>query len=564
MDQPRKLEARSAAGAPSSAPPLMRRRELWAATILLVLASFLYRLPSLANAEGTNADAAVVGLQAMHILRGEHAAFLWGSGYQTAADSYVAALFFAVLGPSGLALRLSTLLEHIVLTLAVFGILARRFRPAVAALLAAVLVFTPDTLHTYILYPPRQLSLTLCFVGLWLADSVTAPAAAATSDESTAGLPQPRRAWKGLLRVAAGAALGTLACAADPYALIFLPLWGVWIVALVFDAWRGEAGAEKGWAVRGRRLGAAAAGAAVGAIPFLLLLIHPKHTEGTLSLNWADVPRRWQLLIDECLPALVSTRVYAYAPDGSWGVYPFPPIFQALQRAFGWLFLAAVASGFGLALVRRIPLSVRRLGVAGAAALPLTVAAFLSSSMVMDRHSSRYLAALLLFAPFALAPLAHVLSGARAAIVLLPYLCSAAVGGWTSFRPFCDGLRIDRTWGRQADAWALFRALEERHIRYGIADYWSSYRLTFLWREAIIVVPKAVSTDRYAPQREAFSKAEVVAYIHDRERSDESADDVAAAVAAGKTPFEPRFERLTAGSFTALVLTRREPAPNLW
>ncbi len=110
--------------------PDPRRRELWAAAITLVVASFVYRLPSLANAEGTNADAAVVGLQAMHLLRGEHAAFLWGSGYQTAADSYVAAAWFAVLGPTGLALRLSTLVEHVVLTLAVFGVLTRRFRPA--------------------------------------------------------------------------------------------------------------------------------------------------------------------------------------------------------------------------------------------------------------------------------------------------------------------------------------------------------------------------------------------------------------------------------------------------
>ncbi len=521
-----------------------RRRELWAAAITLVVASFVYRLPSLANAEGTNADAAVVGLQAMHILRGEHAVFLWGSGYQTAADSYVAAAWFALLGPSGLALRLSTLVDHVILTLAVFGILTRRFRPAVAALLASVLVLTPDTLHTYILYAPRQLSLTLSFVGLWLADG--------------AAFARRGRLW----HFAGGAALGTLACAADPYTLLFLPLWGLWGLLIALEPWPGEASSHLRRA--GLRIAAGTAAAALGAIPYVLLLVHPRHTEGTLSLDWADVPRRFGLLVEECFPALVSTRVYSYAPDGTWGPYPFSRPFQALQHVGAWLLLAAILSGLGLAFVKRIPWSTRRIGLVGAAALPLNLVGFLSSDMIMDRHSSRYLVAILLFAPFALAPLAHVIRGVRASIALGPYLLSAAVGGWTSYRPWTDGLRIDRTWGRHADEWALFHALEERDVHFAIADYWSSYRLAFLWREAIVVVPKAVVEDRYPPQRDAFSKAERVAYIHDPERCSESPDAVAAAIAAGKTPFHPTFERLRIGSFTAFVLTRREPAPNLW
>lgn len=528
-----------------------RTRELWGAAIALVVASFVYRLPSLANAEGTNADAAVVGLQAMHILRGEHAAFLWGSGYQTAADSYVAALYFAVLGPSGLALRLSTLIEHVALTLAVFGVLSRRLRPAVAALLAAVLVLTPDPMHTYILYPPRQLSLTLSFVGLWLADGA-------------AFALKPASAFR---RLAGGAALATLACAADPYTLLFLPLWGLWLAFLSVDEWRCASGAreaERLWRTRGRRLAVAAGGALVGAIPYGLLLLQPRHTEATLTLDAADVARRAHLLVDACLPALLSTRVYSYAPDGTWGVYPFPAAFQAVEHVGAWLVVVGIVSGAGLGLVRRIPWSVRRLGLVGAVALPLNLAAFLGSVMVVDRHSARYLVGVLLFAPFALAPLAHLLRGLRASIALAPYLLSAGIGGWTTFRPFCDGLRIDRTWGRHQQEWALLHALEQRHVRHAIADYWSSYRLTFLWREAIAVVPKVIAEDRYPAYRAAFASAEVVAYIHDPERSGESQGDVAAAITAGKTPFEPVFERLHVGPFTAFVLKRREPAPNLW
>ena len=62
----------------------------WRALVALVAASFAFRAPALLNAGQTNSDAAVVGLQAMHVLRGEGSPFLWGSGYQTSTDSIVA------------------------------------------------------------------------------------------------------------------------------------------------------------------------------------------------------------------------------------------------------------------------------------------------------------------------------------------------------------------------------------------------------------------------------------------------------------------------------------------
>src|SRR4051794_36646496 len=99
------------------------RTDAWwtaAAASLLVLASYLYRLPPLFNARSTNSDAAVVGLQAMHILRGEWSPLLWGSGYQTSADAFVAAGFFALLGATPLVLMLSSLTLHVLATGIVF------------------------------------------------------------------------------------------------------------------------------------------------------------------------------------------------------------------------------------------------------------------------------------------------------------------------------------------------------------------------------------------------------------------------------------------------------------
>ena len=128
------------------------------ATLTLVLGSYAFRLPALLNARSTNSDAAVVGLQAMHMLRGELSPFLWGSGYQTSADSLVAAMFFAVLGPSPLVLMLSALSLHVLATFLVFTMLRRRFAPWVALLATLPLVVSPSSVHSYALYPPRQVS----------------------------------------------------------------------------------------------------------------------------------------------------------------------------------------------------------------------------------------------------------------------------------------------------------------------------------------------------------------------------------------------------------------------
>src|ERR1700733_6755172 len=103
-------------------PPRARTLLLYAGLILLSVA---YRVPALVNAATVDADAAIVGLQARHILHGEWSWFLYGSGYQTSVDSCVAAAFFALLGATSLALMLSTLVGHIVATCLAFATLAR-------------------------------------------------------------------------------------------------------------------------------------------------------------------------------------------------------------------------------------------------------------------------------------------------------------------------------------------------------------------------------------------------------------------------------------------------------
>src|SRR4051812_36120475 len=91
------------------------------------LIAIAHAWPELINAHELHSDAAIVGLQARHLLHGEWSWFLWGSGYQTVVDSLVAALYFWLLGATPLALTLSTFIGHLLLVACAYFTLARRF-----------------------------------------------------------------------------------------------------------------------------------------------------------------------------------------------------------------------------------------------------------------------------------------------------------------------------------------------------------------------------------------------------------------------------------------------------
>lgn len=512
-------------------------------TAALLVASFLFRLPPLINARSTNSDAAVVGLQAMHMLHGELSPFLWGSGYQTSADSLVAALFFAVLGPSPLVLMLSALSLHVLSTYLVLAMLRRRFDPWLALLIVMPLVVSPSSVHSYALYPPRQMSLTLAMAAFWAIDETRA--------FTRSPMGTTRAGW-----MAAGGALATLAVSADPYPLLLVPLIGLYAVMV--------ATVETGDGVRGRalRLGAFAGGGLCGMVPFVVMHRMAGAKSGPMGLTTSMLEHHWRLLVDECLPWALSYKVYFARNVMNYHAWDAPVWFRAVGIT-GALLLAGLVA-FGLASLRRrdLPATVRRIGFVGALGFPLAIAAFLVSVMVMDHFSMRYLAVLTLMTPFAVAPAARALGARRFALVLAPHLVASAVAGWVGYGPFVRGpLPVAET-PELRDDYALFALLRARGLRYATADYWASYRLTFLFREEIIVVPTNPGEDRHAPYRRAFEAEPVFAYVHDPGRSRE---DVAAAerelVAAND-----HVEALAAGGLKVFIVTRRAgpgspPAP---
>jgi hypothetical protein len=495
------------------------------ATATLLVGSFLYRLPPLLNARSTNSDAAVVGLQAMHMLRGELSPFLWGSGYQTSADSLVAALFFALLGPSPLVLMVSSLSLHVLATYLVFAMLRRRFEPWLALLVCLPLVVSPSSVHSYALYPPRQLSLTLAIAAFWALDK-----------EKRERAPL----WLGM-----GGAFATLAVSADPYPMLLLPMIGLYAALVAWSAERRAAGIAA--------FAAFAAGAVTGLVPFLVVHRMAGAKSGPMGLATSMLGHHWRLLVDECLPWALSYKVYFARNVMDYQPWDAPWWFRVLGTVGAVLLGALVVLGLLSPLRHELPAAVRRLGFTGALTFPVAIAAFLVSVMVMDHFSMRYLAVLTLMTPFAVAPAARALGTRRFAVVFAPHLLACAVAGWVGYGPFVRGpLPVVET-PELRDDYTLFALLRARGLRYATADYWTSYRLTFLFREEIVVVPTNPREDRYAPYRKAFEEERVFAYVHDPGRSRE---DVAQAerelVAANE-----RVEALTAGGLRVFLVTRR-------
>lgn len=493
---------------------------------VLVLLSVAFRLPALWNADAVNSDSAIVGLQAMHMLAGEWSLLLHGSGYQTSVDSAVAALVFLFAGPSPLALMASALVGHIVLTLLAYDVLRRKLGSWLAVVPALALVFTPAAVHSYALYPPRQTALTLVFVAYWLFDRVDGP--------------RPRR-----FALLAGCA-STFALFADPYALVFAP-------ALTLFAALATLTPSDAATLRERlaRLGNATVGAFVGALPLAMLWRSGAAKPGVLHVDTRLLGHNARLLADECLPWTLGYGVYKRDAHALRYVrWDAPAALHWLQVVAAVVLVALVVSGAMLMARRSIAWPLRRLGIVGALQLPITIGGFLTSVMVMDFFSARYLAAIVLAIPFAVAPAFALLGGRAAALLFTPYVASAAIGGWISFAPHVQGARIVRSPAN--DEIALGRALRDRGVRYAIADYWVAYRLTFLFRETPIVVPINAPEDRYGRYRDGFHGADTFAYVFDPTRSRERLDEWIPKLVGGRP-----LERMESGALVAIVVRGR-------
>jgi hypothetical protein len=539
------------------------------AKALVLAASFAFRLPELVHAREVNSDSAIVGLQAMHLGRGELSAFLWGSGYQSAIDGYWAVPFFAVLGPTPFALVLSALVLHVIATMAVFSMgerharLARLPSPAFAgALLAMPLVLTTAAIHTYALYPPRQASITLAMLALVVVDRASGS--------------RKRLVWLGL-----GGFLSTFACAADPYALVFAPL--VALSAFV-SAFEGPCGRRS---VRFRipsrteppanadtfgkrllelakpvflRLAASTAGGLLGLLPLFLLWRSQGAKLGVTKLDASRIEHNTKLLLETCGPWAFGSTSYSASIEHpmSYAPWDMPHAYALFAKGAVCIFLALFPTALLLSLAgRRLAFATRRAGLTGAVALPLTIYGFLTSVMVMDHFSMRYLASIPLLLPFALAPLVATFGARKLALLVAAPLVAAGVSGWVSFGPDVNGPFVAKRAPGPTDEERVQTFLAEKGVTYAMADYWTAYRVSFVTQERLIVVPTHEKQDRYARHRKAFAERRKVAYLIDPLRSGESPDAVGTELEKGTwMGTGVRVERASVGRFSVFVVER--------
>jgi hypothetical protein len=509
--------------APAARRPVWRRAATPLLLLLLLVASVLARLPALLNARGVNSDAAVVGLQALHILRGEWSWFLWGAGYQASFDALLVAAGFAVTGASALTLMVVPLVGHLILVALAFDVLRRAVPLGGAAVACLPLVLAPQSVNGVALYAPRQWSITVTVLAVWLASR---------ADGRRAPL------WLAGSGLAAG-----LAVYLDLFTLQMMPAVGV------FALW---------WALAQRpllwRFGALLLGGVAGAAVLAWSRSQPVADATKAGLSLARIPHNWTLLIEQCLPYLLGVKVFVQPPGSLEHVAVAVPWWaHVVQWAGAAGFAAAVGWAAVAVLGRAGPAPVRRLGALGLIGSAASVAGFLLSTMPADLLSARYLAPIVWLAPFTLAPAAHALGTRAFALAIAPFVVAVGIGGWYAFSPYVQhGLPVRDPRGVAQDEAALARDLRAQGVHHAKAQYWLAYRLTFLFDEDPVVVPLNPADDRYAPYRQAVDAAPVVAYVFHPSEPRATPEQVEDQLRDAGTP----YRRLELDGFTVLITQR--------
>jgi 4-amino-4-deoxy-L-arabinose transferase-like glycosyltransferase len=409
-----------------------------------------------------DADEAVRGLMARHVLEGEFSVFFWLQAYAGSQDALITAVLFALLGSTTLVLKLEPLLLYALAAILVWRIGRRALDERAARLAAAVFWVWPPFLvwfSTKALYGFGLVcSLVVVLLVLRLAE-------------------RPTRVDAGALGLALG--LGWWAVA-QMLLLLVLPF-------LAWLAVRRPAVLRLAWI--------AGLGFFVGAAPWLAW----NATNDWLSLRVrpdAGVESGYlERLIDTVtvvLPTWLGLRV-PYSLDWLVG--------EGLGAA---VFILAVL-GFAYALVRWPPRL--RVLLATVALFPFAVAL---SPFAYYVDTPRYVVAI---AP-AIALLLGALLARHRTLAVAGITIAVALSVAGLVRLERDGLHVighDRG-GIPKDITPLIALLERERVDRVLADYWIAYRITFESDERVI----ATSTGfvRYAPHDRLVRAAKFPAHVY--------------------------------------------------
>ncbi len=132
-------------------PPMTRRservgwRELAAVAALVALATLLRLTLAARGWPILNSDEATMGLMGSDILlRGSHPIFFYAQDYMGAFQAYLAAIVYALPGPTPIALRVTTTVEFIAFLLVIYALARAVWSRSVALVSMAILALGPE------------------------------------------------------------------------------------------------------------------------------------------------------------------------------------------------------------------------------------------------------------------------------------------------------------------------------------------------------------------------------------------------------------------------------------
>jgi hypothetical protein len=492
--------------------------------VLVAAATIAARLPFLLRADRFfDADEAVEGLMARHVLLGEHPLFLWGQRYKGVPEVYLSSIVFRAAGPGVVALKGVTLACFVVFLCLNFRLVERLCSRTAAWIATALFIAGPPSLVLWTLSGSAEIVMTLlsgaCLLlavdwwrrstssaasaralsaagaalgfGLWVQQYILYYAAALAITAAIA-TPRLRETLAGLLRQRAPgwvrAVLVVLTAVAALYALLgFMAFMGAGFDVRVAGVRITATHPQKMWwiamavfavvivvsavAIGRRQLLWPALGFLAGYAPALIGRMGNQGLGAPIArMDLASFRAALPDVFGVMLPMLFGFR----DPSGHPTVFPvFWLVIAMLLGLSCWFAWRQQLTPFFHALLVVVP------------------AMFLISGSYIDAQSYRYLMPI---------------------YAALPVVYAIGIGGvWRATRAGGAALlafvllifaaqQID--WYRRLEpdleSPAAIACLDRAGVRAARAGYWQSYKITFLTGERIIVAPTD-GVDRYPP-----------------------------------------------------------------
>jgi hypothetical protein len=488
--------------------PSVARRLPQPLLVMGVLAGVLLRALALTGSLGrTDSDEVLSGLMARHLVADGWGPFLWGQSYGGSIQLGPLALSTAWLGSTAIGLRLPVVLLAVANSLLVWRV-ARRILPAGQAQVAGLLSWLGPP--TALWYGVREM--------LFYQPTVAFGLLTTLSVLRIIGGDTRTRQW-----LQTGLAAGLGVWTSPKVAYFVVP--AVVMLAVHRRAWW-RPGGERG-------LLAAAAGALVGALPWL---VH-NATNGSDSLRaTAAFPVSGNYL----------TRL------GWFGWFGLPGALGTRETfTYDWVF-GAVGLAAGLTAMAALLVAARR-GLAlrswDAIALATYPLLFAVIPFGPDQPNMKYQ---FFLTPMLAVALARLAPSARAAAVLLAVTAAVSVVGLSRIGAVADG---GGTPLLMEDIDAAITVLDRERVTAAWGDYWIVYRIDWHTNERIVGAP-AVGIARYAPYERAVRAAPRSAWVVERGRDD-------AALRRDLTDLAVPFRAEEAGAYVVILPERPVPPEEL-